>query len=644
MRTGATDRSSSPEVPGRAIGLCQALRRREDRRERKPQRTSGARSARRSGRSPPAPPSRSPRALAGLATGSLALISDAAHSLLDVASTTMTWLAVRAARQAGRRGAPVRPRQGRVARRAGRRRRSCSCSRAPSPSRACAACARAHRRRRPELGRRRRARRRHRRRRLALARPDEGRARDRQRGARGRRAPLLVRSRQLGPRARGARRGGARAIRRATRSSPSACRCSSPSPASASPGARSTRCSTPPRGPRRGGQARRSSGVPGVVAVERVRVRPAGGRDLRRDHGAGARAPCRSSRSPRSRSGHRRRRSRAELAAARVHRHRRADAARRRDGARARHADRRAAPRPRPPRHRAGRSAGRLSVSLDLEVDGRMTLRAAHAVADGLEAAIRDEFGPDDRGRDPYRAAARRPRWQGEDAEPALSRSDRPRACRARRARSRDVSGVHSVRVRETEAGLVVNYHCRVRPGPDGADVSTPASTSSSAASRRASRDPAPDRPRRAARLSPCTEARRALRPPSAPRALERSGLLEGSEPPMRTDTPPVIRLEDYRPSDFLIDRVELDIRLHPTRDAGHRDAGAAPEPRRPPRRAARPRRRRAHPPRRIPRRPAAGRGRPRRDSPNRSPCSSPRAGPSRCRSRRRSIRPPTPS
>ena len=33
----------------------------------------------------------------GLATGSLALISDAAHSLLDVASTTITWLAVRAA-------------------------------------------------------------------------------------------------------------------------------------------------------------------------------------------------------------------------------------------------------------------------------------------------------------------------------------------------------------------------------------------------------------------------------------------------------------------------------------------------------------------------------------------------------------------
>ena len=33
----------------------------------------------------------------------------------------------------------------------------------------------------------------------------------------------------------------------------------------------------------------------------------------------------------------------------------------------------------------------------------------------------------------------------------------------------------------------------------------------------------------------------------------------------MRNDAAPVIRLDDYRPSDFLIDRVELDFRLHPT-------------------------------------------------------------------------------
>ncbi|MDQ4061084.1 MAG: aminopeptidase N, partial [Pseudomonadota bacterium] len=33
----------------------------------------------------------------------------------------------------------------------------------------------------------------------------------------------------------------------------------------------------------------------------------------------------------------------------------------------------------------------------------------------------------------------------------------------------------------------------------------------------------------------------------------------------MRTDTAQIVRLADYRPSDFLIDRVELDVRLHAT-------------------------------------------------------------------------------
>src|SRR3954451_19935878 len=39
----------------------------------------------------------------------------------------------------------------------------------------------------------------------------------------------------------------------------------------------------------------------------------------------------------------------------------------------------------------------------------------------------------------------------------------------------------------------------------------------------------------------------------------------QSNRPPMRTDTSPVVRLEDYRPSDFLIDLVDLNIRLHPT-------------------------------------------------------------------------------
>ena len=51
----------------------------------------------------------------------------------------------------------------------------------------------------------------------------------------------------------------------------------------------------------------------------------------------------------------------------------------------------------------------RLAVSLDLEVDGKLSLRAAHDMADGLESAIAGELGAERRGRDPYRAAAAAP-------------------------------------------------------------------------------------------------------------------------------------------------------------------------------------------------------------------------------------------
>ena len=53
----------------------------------------------------------------------------------------------------------------------------------------------------------------------------------------------------------------------------------------------------------------------------------------------------------------------------------------------------------------------RLAVSLDLEVDGKLSLRAAHDIADELEARDRRRARRQRRGRDPYRAAAaaRRP-------------------------------------------------------------------------------------------------------------------------------------------------------------------------------------------------------------------------------------------
>jgi divalent metal cation (Fe/Co/Zn/Cd) transporter len=104
----------------------------------------------------------------------------------------------------------------------------------------------------------------------------------------------------------------------------------------------------------------------------------------------------------------------------------------------------------------------RLAVSLDLEVDGKLSLRAAHDLADGLESAIAAELGPsvevethieplqpqEAHGRDapPERVTA---------VEIALSEIA---------AQGRTIRDVHDVRVRETDAGEIVNFHCRVDP------------------------------------------------------------------------------------------------------------------------------------------------------------------------------------
>ncbi len=106
--------------------------------------------------------------------------------------------------------------------------------------------------------------------------------------------------------------------------------------------------------------------------------------------------------------------------------------------------------------------AGRLSVSLDLEVDRRMTLGAAHSRASKLEAAIRDEFGPDvevDTHIEPLRVDALRGTDEAAPVTESLAQALRDHA-----AAIPHVCDVHSVRVRRTGDGLVVNYHCRFDP------------------------------------------------------------------------------------------------------------------------------------------------------------------------------------
>ncbi len=93
----------------------------------------------------------------------------------------------------------------------------------------------------------------------------------------------------------------------------------------------------------------------------------------------------------------------------------------------------------------------RLAISLDLEVDGKLSLREAHALADGLEKAIAAELGASveiDTHIEPLAAAPRRrPRGAARARAGGRDRAGRTRrrrphpARRARRARARDRRG-----------------------------------------------------------------------------------------------------------------------------------------------------------------------------------------------------------
>jgi len=104
----------------------------------------------------------------------------------------------------------------------------------------------------------------------------------------------------------------------------------------------------------------------------------------------------------------------------------------------------------------------RLAISLDLEVDGKLSLRDAHALADGLESAIAAEIGASVEidthiePLQPHRASGREaPSERVKAVEIALAELA---------ADGRTLRDVHDVRVRETDEGEIVNFHCRVDP------------------------------------------------------------------------------------------------------------------------------------------------------------------------------------
>jgi len=110
---------------------------------------------------------------------------------------------------------------------------------------------------------------------------------------------------------------------------------------------------------------------------------------------------------------------------------------------------------------------GRKTVALDLEVDGAMTLGEAHRLASQLEDALAEEIGEGVEVETHIEPAE--PEARGQLAEPDLARRIEAALAGAAAAQGR-LRDVHNVRVRETPGGVIVLFHCRV-------DAATPVET-----------------------------------------------------------------------------------------------------------------------------------------------------------------------
>ena len=103
----------------------------------------------------------------------------------------------------------------------------------------------------------------------------------------------------------------------------------------------------------------------------------------------------------------------------------------------------------------------KLIVSIDLEVDGEMPLVEAHDIAHQLEQHIREDFGEDveiDTHIEPLEPELP----HGTDA--SAERVAAIRAALVEFAAHSAIRDIHNVRVRDTEAGEIVNFHCRAAP------------------------------------------------------------------------------------------------------------------------------------------------------------------------------------
>lgn len=114
---------------------------------------------------------------------------------------------------------------------------------------------------------------------------------------------------------------------------------------------------------------------------------------------------------------------------------------------------------------------GKLAVSFDLEVDGLMTLAEAHDHATDLEDAIRLELGSDVEVESHIEPQPER-LLSGVNASAKASK-DITALLLALAKRQRRLSDVHSIRIRQTDQGLFIHYHCRFAPEETIDDVHT---------------------------------------------------------------------------------------------------------------------------------------------------------------------------
>ncbi|MEA2835191.1 MAG: hypothetical protein QOG66_3393, partial [Methylobacteriaceae bacterium] len=106
-------------------------------------------------------------------------------------------------------------------------------------------------------------------------------------------------------------------------------------------------------------------------------------------------------------------------------------------------------------------SGAKLIVGIDLEVGAEMQLEAAHDIANTLERNIQEEFGADvevDVHIEPLEPELP----FGVDAAP--ERVQTIAAALTEYATGGEIHDIHNVRVRDTEGGEIVNFHCRAAP------------------------------------------------------------------------------------------------------------------------------------------------------------------------------------